>query len=177
MDQELPTMNVHTLSCSNYTGTAADFLYRPPSNAAGPYQPRDYQNVQVDERFKGGDLIRSQMLREKDYDAINFIKPAPVKEKKMAEPKYRVVRIYIVDTDENVPLDKSLIFTGEEKFTDATDQELFFDVDIKKILTEHNAYRQSVLDKKQTNKLGKEIYLEPIKIRDLTMTVVNVATF
>lgn len=95
----------------------------------------------------------------------------------MAEPKYRVIKIFIVDTDENVPLDKSLVYTGDEKFTDATDQELFFDIDLKKIMDEHNAYRAGTLDKKQTNKLGKEIFLEPVRIRDLTMTVVNVATF
>lgn len=171
MDRELPTINSHTLSCSNYSGVSVDHLYRSPFDTAGnQYQPQDYSSVKIDDDF----------LRKRTILTANSIPTKSIPTKKetpMPEAKYRVVRIFIVDTDDNIPLDKSLIFTGEEKFTDATDQELFFDVDIKKILTDHNAYRAGVLDKKQTNKLGKEIFLEPIKIRDLTMTVVNVATF
>lgn len=86
----------------------------------------------------------------------------------------RIVQVFIADPDENIPLDKRLLYTGEQKLTDLTDQELFFEVDIKNILQEHNTYRGSVINKKVKERTE---YLEPIKIRDLRMVVVTVAEF
>lgn len=89
----------------------------------------------------------------------------------------RIVRVYLADTDDNVPLDKSLLHSTPEKFTDATDQELYFEIPIKAVLDSHNAYRATVLDKKASARSGKDVFLEPVKIRDLKMTVVNIASF
>ncbi len=89
----------------------------------------------------------------------------------------RIVRVYLADADDALPLDKSLLYTGAEKLTDATDQELYFEIPIMEILKQHNAYRATVVDKKLTQKIGKEAFLEPVKIRDLKMTVVSIATF
>lgn len=100
--------------------------------------------------------------------------PRPATNQSM--PK-RIVRVYLADTDENVPLEKSLLFKTDEKFTDATDQELYFEIPIQEVLKAHNAYRATLVDKKATQKLGKEVFLEPVKIRDLKMTVVNIASF
>src|SRR5262249_40185329 len=50
----------------------------------------------------------------------------------------RIVRVVIIDPDDNVPLNDSILFKGEEKYTDLTDQELFFEVDIKNLLEAHN---------------------------------------
>lgn len=86
----------------------------------------------------------------------------------------RLVKVVIVDPNENVPLEDCVLFSGDEKLTDATDQELFFEIDIKKVLEEHNAKRVKVLDKKVKE---RSEYLEPAKIRDLKMVVVNIATF
>lgn len=86
----------------------------------------------------------------------------------------RIVQVFIADTDENVPLDKSVIYTGEQKLTDATDQELFFEIDIKGILDKHNAYRVTLVNKKVKERVEN---LEPVKIRELKMVVVNVAEF
>lgn len=86
----------------------------------------------------------------------------------------RIVQVFIADTDENVPLEKSVIYTGEQKLTDSTDQELFFEIDIKGILERHNAYRVTLVNKKVKERVEN---LEPVKIRELKMVVVNVAEF
>jgi hypothetical protein len=86
----------------------------------------------------------------------------------------RLVQVVIVDPNENISLEDCLLFKGEEKLTDATDQELFFELDIKDILEKHNTKRITVIDKKVKDRTE---YLEPAKIRDLKMVVVNVASF
>ena len=86
----------------------------------------------------------------------------------------RLVQVFIADPNENIPLADSLLYSGEQKLTDATDQELFFEIDIKDILAKHNEKRVKIVDKKIKERTE---YLEPAKIRDLKMVVVNVATF
>jgi hypothetical protein len=86
----------------------------------------------------------------------------------------RLVKVVIVDPNENVPLEDAVLYNGEEKMTDATDQELFFEIDIKKVLDDHNAKRAKMIDKKVKERTE---YLEPAKIRDLKMVVVNIAAF
>lgn len=86
----------------------------------------------------------------------------------------RLVQVFISDPNENVPLSNSLLYSGEQKLTDATDQELFFEIDIKSILEKHNAERVKMVDKKVKERTE---YLEPAKIRDLKMVVVTVAQF
>lgn len=89
----------------------------------------------------------------------------------------RIVRVYLADTDDNVPLEKSLLYTGSEKLTDLTDQELYFEIPVTDILAKHNEFRKTVVNKKSTQQIGKEVFLDPVKIRDLKMTVVTVASF
>jgi hypothetical protein len=84
----------------------------------------------------------------------------------------RVVQVFIADPNDNIPLDDCLLFKGEEKLTDATDQELFFELDIKELLEKHNEKRVKVIDKKVKDRTE---YLEPAKVRDLKMVVVTVA--
>jgi hypothetical protein len=92
--------------------------------------------------------------------------------------KRRIVQVFIADPNENVPLDHSLLYQDDKPhLTDLTDQELFFDLDIKSILEKHNEYRVTVVDKDASEGKNKDIMLEPAKVRDLRMTVVNVATF
>ena len=89
----------------------------------------------------------------------------------------RIVKVFIVDPDENVPMGKCVLYEEKEKVTDQTDQELYFDLDIKGILTKHNEYRKTLVNKKLTEKVGKEVLCEPVKVRDLSMCVVTVASF
>jgi hypothetical protein len=94
------------------------------------------------------------------------------KEQPMANA--RIVKIFIADADENIPLEKRVLYSGGEKLTDLTDQELFFEVPIKELLDKHNDYRKTLTDKKKTD---KDVQLEPIRIRDLKMVVTTVASF
>lgn len=82
----------------------------------------------------------------------------------------RIVQVFIVDSDKDVPLEHSLLYRGDEKMTDSTNQELFFEVPIKELLDKHNEMRTTLKDEG-----GDE--LRPARIRDLTMTVVEIAKF
>lgn len=86
----------------------------------------------------------------------------------------RLVQVFIADPHPDVPLAQALLYEGKQQLTDATDQELFFEIDIKGILDAHNVERIKLVDKsvKERTQL-----LEPARIRDLKMTVVNIATF
>lgn len=95
----------------------------------------------------------------------------------MAKTTRRYVQIFIVDPDTRMPLNRSALYEGESFLTDLTDQELFYELEIKTILAEYNAYRVTVLDKKASDKFGRDVLLEEVKIRDLSMTVVEIATF
>lgn len=89
----------------------------------------------------------------------------------------RIVKVFIADPNENLPLDKRLMYSGSEQLTDLTDQELFFEVPIAELLKAHNTMRLTTVDKKQTEKFGRDVFLEPVRIRDLKMVVVAVAAF
>lgn len=96
------------------------------------------------------------------------------KETEMAATKRRIVKVYIVDPDESVPLAQSLLYEGDQKLTDLTDQELYFEIDMKSILDKHNAVRTTTRNKKVKE---REEMLEPARIRDLKMVVVTLAEF
>lgn len=93
------------------------------------------------------------------------------------QPTRRIVQVFIADANENVPLESSVLFTGEQKLTDLTDTELFFEVPIAELLKAHNTKRITFTDREASKKAGKDILLDPVKIRDLKMVVVTVAQF
>lgn len=97
--------------------------------------------------------------------------PKPKQEPTMTR---RLVQVFIADPNENLPLDKSMLYTGSQKLTDATDQELFYEIEIKALLDAHNAFRTTVINKKVKDRTE---LLEPARIRDLKMVVVDIATF
>lgn len=95
----------------------------------------------------------------------------------MANSSRRIVQVFVADPHPDVPLDKALLHQGEPKFTDANDQELYFELELPKVLAAHNEQRVKWLDKDASKRAGKDIFLEPIKLRDLRMVVVTVAQF
>lgn len=97
-----------------------------------------------------------------------------IKENQMAT---RIVRVIIADPNENIPLDQRVLFMSNEMTTDMTDEELYFDVNPAAKLAAHNEKRVKMLDKKASDRANKEVFLEPARIRDLKMIVVNIATF
>lgn len=95
----------------------------------------------------------------------------------MPNTNRRIVQVFIADPNDNVPLEKSVLYTGEQKLTDLNDTELFFEVPIQDLLKQHNAERVKFIDKEASKRAGKDIFLDPVKIRDLKMVVVTVAQF
>lgn len=97
-----------------------------------------------------------------------------IQEKKVTA---RIVRVFIVDPNENLQLTDRVIYKSDEQLTDATDEELFFEANPAALLEAHNAKRRATLDKKASDRANKEVFLEPARIRDLRMLVVVVASF
>ena len=92
----------------------------------------------------------------------------------MSDTKRRLVKIFIADPDEDVPVEECMLYSGEEILTELTDQELFFEIPMKKLLDSHNEIRVKI--EKETKIAGVE-YLKKARIRDLCMTVVTIAEF
>lgn len=89
----------------------------------------------------------------------------------------RIVQVFIADPNDNVPLESSVLYKGDQKLTDLNDTELFFEVSIAEILNAHNKGRVKWTDKDASKKAGKDVFLDAAKIRDLKMVVVTIATF
>ena len=115
---------------------------------------------------------RAKEKIEAEYKALTVHKKSG--EQEMAQAKKRIVRVYIADPNENVPVEASVLYTGSEKATDATDQELFYELDIKDILSKYNEKRVKFRNKAVKD---REEFLESARIRDLSMLVVTLATF
>ena len=86
----------------------------------------------------------------------------------------RLVRVIIIDMDEDVPLEHSILHMGEEMLTDLNNQEMFFELDMKGMLAKHNKKRITFVDKDASEGSSKDVMLEPARIRDLVMNVINV---
>jgi hypothetical protein len=166
---DMPQMSASAYVSNTYSGLADNIFIPTHTTAVGPganqFIGLGNQNAQ-----------NALSPAKQDYvaRALNLQQQQQPKEVKMADPKRRLVKVVIVDPDDKVPLDKCILYSGEEKLTDLTDQELFFEIEIKTILDKHNAERIKIIDK--TVKERKE-HLEPVKVRDLRMVVVTVASF
>lgn len=90
----------------------------------------------------------------------------------------RIVQVFIADPNDNVPLEKSVLYTGPQRLTDLNDTELFFEIpNLQDLIKSHNETRKVTLDREASKRSGKDIFLDPVKIRDLRMVVVTVAQF
>jgi hypothetical protein len=96
---------------------------------------------------------------------------------KMSNERRRIVQVYICDTNENIPLEKSLIYKGEQKLTELDDQELYYEIDVKFVLDKHNAERIKIIDKKLSRTSGRDVFLDVAKVRDLKFLVTTLAEF
>ena len=92
---------------------------------------------------------------------------------KANELSRRYVQVFIVDPDEEVPLEKAMLYTGTPKMTDMTNEELFFSLPVMDILKKHNEFRKA----HQVEIGTKKKFLKEIRIKDLSMTVVTIAQF
>lgn len=176
--KELPDM-----LCSTYTSNRINLsgdlgltsgTYTFPFNV--PYGP-----------MGPGSIFKEHKETRNEWDhiaALEKLGPAHRPEIKQEEKKKvakditrRLVKVIIVDANKNISLDKALLYSGEEQFTDLTDEELFYEINLKPLLEKHNETRVKTLDKDATRTSGRDVYLEAAKIRDLSMTVVTIAGF
>ncbi len=152
----------------NYTSTSN--TYTP--DLTGKWAKSNSQPRRVQQNQLLADLLNHNEKLLSDF------KSQPKEETIMAaKSTRRVVRVYILDPDERVPLDQALLHKGDEELTEMEDSELFYQIEIKKLLDTHNEKRKKIIDKKASERAGKDIYLDPVRIRDLVMTVVDVARF
>ena len=121
----------------------------------------------------------NQFVWPPGLDQYQLPQPHQAREKAIMSDKTarRIVQVFIADPNDNVPLDKSVLYTGEQKLTDLNDTELFFEVPLSDTLKKHNEFRVTVPDKEASKRAGKEVRLDPARIRDLRMVVVTVASF
>lgn len=161
----LPQMTSATHSHTLYDGAGQGMGYINPINTAGSYNHVFGQAPP--------DKYETAVARGKLFPPVQILPPFQAEKQQMAASR-RLVKVIIVDPDEKVPLDDCVLYSGTEELTDLTDQELFFEIDIKSILDAHNLVRVKIIDKAVKERTE---YLEPIKVRDLRMVVVTVAQF
>jgi len=198
--RELPTLYANTLMCSSTNlGELAKSAITVDNQT--PYEQD--ANVWIDwEMGKPTDTPRTATLAEAETPNLRQLAFAPdtrvegqsissqikpvqpffrfkqsylFKEPDM--PTRRLVRVIIVDPDEAVNVEDATLHDSGEIMTDLTDQELFFEIEINSLLTAHNTKREATLDKKRSDQFGKEMMLEPVRISDLAMSVVTIASF
>jgi len=163
MAPEMPTLN--NFSYTTTTNTTAD----PPwgqAMVAQRFGERDASANFVD-------LLNEQQQAHQPKKA----RKARRIEKERNMTDRRLVQVFVADPNENIPLDDCLLYKGEIKLTDSTDQELFYEIGIIEILTKHNEKRVTILDKDLMRQHGQEVHLEAARISDLSMTVVTIAEF
>ncbi len=153
----IPNINSTKLSYTNYGGTAKDNLVthicKPNLPNVNPWTLPPPANP--------AETLADMMTEDNMKD----------------KPALRLVRVVIVDTNKNLNNEDKIIHFGDEELTDATDEELYFALDINDMLKQHNAVRVKVKDKEASKNTQNPVYLEPARIRDITMSVVTMAEF
>lgn len=151
-----------------------------PIMLASNYASTHFNAADLVDQFNGikeGRLFNNNVGAVQALNLRNLFQAGFQSQKEQQMASARIVKVYIADPNENLPLNKRVLHTGEEQLTDLTDQELFFEVPIAELLAKHNELRKTIIDKLQAEKFGRDIYLEPARIRDLKMVVVSVAAF
>lgn len=90
----------------------------------------------------------------------------------MAIRALRVVQQYLTDRNDNIPLEKRVLYKGNEFLTDLSDDELRYNVPVMDLLRAHNEYRVTVRDKAYKD---KEVFLEEARPGELCLTTVTLA--
>ena len=148
-------------------GIAAGGFVETGSSAVRPYHADAIRGII-------GRGLPGESLLDWSEDAVKHQAQNQVQQQQEEDMTTRLIQVFIVDPDPKVPLEKRLIYKGDQKLTDLNDSELFFEIDIKTILDEHNKVRGTIVDK--TVKERTE-YLEPTRIGKLKMNVTEIAKF
>lgn len=180
------TPNISSTNYSNATYSAGAIgtpLHVLDSDVSSGWKmPEDEKRIGIGAQHIWHDPSAALRGRKDDEELMRRVQAAvmpkqqqPKKEEVM--PGARIVKVYIADPDEALDLEQRVLYKGDEKLTDLSDQELYFDINVGELLKEHNERRVKVLDKKATARANKDVFLEPIRVRDLKMVVVTIAQF
>ena len=188
-DLELPTISCSTSNATVYgTNTPyPDWTYIPSSDSAGNRNnivplatdrttmlPRVFEST-FENNFIGA------RIKPDDRYLINKIKNFITEDKDTVSMEdknvRRLVRVLVVDPDPNLDVNDMFLYKGEEQLTDLDNQELFYTLSMMDLLKKHNEKREKTIDKASTKKSGKDVFLEPIRISNLKMVVIEVARF
>lgn len=163
------------------TPTMHSFGYVSTSSSSLPIAMQDTQLVgnrpintpHLQRSIDNMKIMRDLTERQKGLDhRVLEQAPPQVKDEKMSNR--RIVQIYVADPDEQVPLNKALLYKSEPFLTDETDQELFYGINIVDMLKKHNEFRITIQNKKIKERVEN---LEPVRIKNLSMLVVTLAQF
>lgn len=168
--QEMPAISAYSYTSNTVDPLAAAGMFAPQQLNQGMLQQQLNQAVDT---TAGAAAVGGTTARRLGASPIARRQPEEIK--MAAATGRRYVQIFIADPDPKVPLDKCLLYSSESKMTDLTDEELYFEVEIKRILDEHNEKVRTVTIDKSIK--DRTQYLEPTRIRDLRMTVVTIAQF
>lgn len=89
----------------------------------------------------------------------------------------RTVNLTLIDNDSNLKTDDKIVFQRQvvtEHDNDKTIQQVLITGDVAKALEEHNAKRESTVDKQVLRSTGTKVVLEPVEIFELQWQVVQV---
>jgi hypothetical protein len=161
---EMPMLFKNALTASNYAGSA---LLNTNINRSSPTSSSWSTDTYASDREEAA---LNEFIHKSDRIPAMPDTKAPVVD-------LRIVRVVIADVDKSLPVESRIIHHGIEQVTELTDEELFFEVPIVDLLKKHNELRAKTLNKADTAKAGKDVFLEPIRVRDLRMVVVDIADF
>jgi len=113
------------------------------------------------------------------YSSIDKLLQGKLHMPKVNEESRRYVQVFVVDADSKIPLSKAVLYKGEPQMTDLSNEELFFTIPMMDLLKAHNEFRKShvVEDEFVSTEKSRKRHLKPIRIKDLSMTVVTIAQF
>ena len=96
-------------------------------------------------------------------------------ETKMTQQMNRRVRLVtLVDNSPSITAENSLVFSDESIFDGTNDElirELIMGSKVSKAVAEHNELRTNTIDEEILNRVGTEVMLRPVKLKDLTWDV------
>lgn len=169
MSGDLPTISNYMSTSNTYVpGSNLQALGTTLDNTMAVYDNGTAQGYGMADAL----AARGRRLSHTSHNHVATLTvPTTIMEDKVSK---RIVQVFIIDPNENVPIENSLLYSDQPHMTDMNDQELFFELDIKAKLEAHNAKRVKLVDKKVKERTE---YLEPARIRDLKMVVVDVAKF
>ena len=174
----------------NMIGTVTDVAQRPETDYSVKVQWSNgrlntYRRVDLNKVNpavtglvrKGTQKLTIECVQEKSKItvtgySIDLTKP---EESKMAQVERKVVNVQLIDQDAGLPVEHSLVHDFGAILTEdshsTTIQQLIVEHPVAQFITEHNAVRAKQVNLDILNRTGNEVFLQPVKLKDLTWKI------